>query len=256
MIKTITASIFFAFIFVFGAYASDVSFGVANYLSIVDKNVIDGNIVSSTKQGFVLSKTAYDPTIVGVYTENPAIAFKNDVNDPLARYAVASSGNVQVTVSAVNGPIKKGDYVTSSKIPGVGMKAKVSGYLIGTALEDYNSSNPTEVGKINIALRIQYLIIRSTTLRSNLFDILSLSALASYEEPLVVFKYFIAALVVVLSFTFGFFLFGRIATKGVEALGRNPLAAKMIQIGIFLNMLIAIAIMASGMGIALFVLRL
>ena len=59
---------------------------------------------------------------------------------------------------------------------------------------------------------------------------------------------------VVASFVFGILHFGKMAKSGVEALGRNPLAAKTIQFGILLNVLIAIVIMALGLGIAYLVL--
>ncbi|MGI5826506.1 MAG: hypothetical protein ACOX50_03780 [Patescibacteria group bacterium] len=86
-------------------------------------------------------------------------------------------------------------------------------------------------------------------------DILKLSSLATYEEPRTVFKYVMAALVVVLSFVLGFLSFGRVASRGIEALGRNLLAGKMIQFGIIVNVAITIAIVASGLGVALFILR-
>jgi F0F1-type ATP synthase membrane subunit c/vacuolar-type H+-ATPase subunit K len=71
-----------------------------------------------------------------------------------------------------------------------------------------------------------------------------------------VFKYFIAALIVFASFFFGFYIFGRVAGKGVEALGRNPLASKMIEMGIVMNVVITVVIILSGLGLALVILRL
>ncbi|HRN96392.1 MAG TPA: hypothetical protein PLD54_03025, partial [Candidatus Levybacteria bacterium] len=76
------------------------------------------------------------------------------------------------------------------------------------------------------------------------------------EEPTTVFKYFLAGLIMVLAFVIGFFSFGRIANTGIEALGRNPLASRMIQLGIMLNVLITVAIIASGLVMAYFVIRL
>jgi hypothetical protein len=85
---------------------------------------------------------------------------------------------------------------------------------------------------------------------------LNLTAVATTEEPTVVFKYFLAGMILLLSFVIGFFSFGRIANTGIEALGRNPLAAKIIQLGIMLNVLITVAIIGSGLVMAYFVLRL
>ncbi len=56
---------------------------------------------------------------------------------------VALSGRVPVIVSTENGPIKPGDYLTTSTIPGVAMKATKGGSIIGTAMAVFDSE---EVG--------------------------------------------------------------------------------------------------------------
>jgi F0F1-type ATP synthase membrane subunit c/vacuolar-type H+-ATPase subunit K len=48
----------------------------------------------------------------------------------------------------------------------------------------------------------------------------------------------------------GFIYFGKVARSGVEALGRNPLAARLIQFGIFINLLLTFGIMLLGGVIA------
>jgi hypothetical protein len=47
---------------------------------------------------------------------------------------VGLAGRVPVKVSTKNGDIKPGDYITTSDIPGVGMKATEPGRVIGKAL--------------------------------------------------------------------------------------------------------------------------
>ncbi len=47
---------------------------------------------------------------------------------------VGLSGRVPVKVSTKNGDIQPGDYITTSDIPGVGMKATEAGRVIGKAL--------------------------------------------------------------------------------------------------------------------------
>lgn len=49
--------------------------------------------------------------------------------------AVALAGRVPVKVDASFGPISPGDYLTSSPVPGVAMKARGPGPVVGTALE-------------------------------------------------------------------------------------------------------------------------
>ena len=47
---------------------------------------------------------------------------------------VGLSGRVPVKVSTKNGDIRPGDYITTSDIPGVGMRATRAGHVIGKAL--------------------------------------------------------------------------------------------------------------------------
>lgn len=236
-----------------GVSSIDTSFGIANYLPITNSVVNDGDLVSFSRTGYFLSKIPYDPFVVGVVTDNPAVSLQ--MNATTKTYPVATTGNAFVNVTTLNGNIKKGDPITSSTIPGVGMKATNTGYIIGTSSENYSSSNTKAVKKISFVLNVHYYISRST-FQIGIFDVFNLSALATYEEPIQAFKYFITALIVILSFTFAFFSFARTANKGLEAIGRNPLASRMIQIGILINILIAIAIILVGLFVAYIVIRL
>lgn len=47
---------------------------------------------------------------------------------------VGLAGRVPVKVSTKNGDIQPGDYITTSDIPGIGMKATDAGRVIGKAL--------------------------------------------------------------------------------------------------------------------------
>jgi hypothetical protein len=233
--------------------ASFTTSGIANYLPILDSSVRDGDIVSFSPQGYSLSHIPYDPLIVGVVTDHPAISL--ETNGPKKSYPVISNGQVDVLVSDANGAIKKGDAVTTSLQPGIGMKATKSGYVIGAALKDFTPSKPHQTGKIPVTLDSHYLAVKGS-IDTSLFDILHLSTIATYEEPLQVFKYVIAAVVLVMSFLFGFLIFSRAVNKGIEALGRNPLAGRMIQLGIVFNTTVTIVIVGAGILIAYLVLRL
>jgi hypothetical protein len=100
-----------------------------------------------------LSRIPYDQTLIGVVTTNPGIVMDNnlvDLNFNAAsrnspnRPAVALAGRVPVKVSTVNGAIQPGDYITSSEIPGVGIKAIKAGATIGKALEGFECP-PAEI---------------------------------------------------------------------------------------------------------------
>ncbi len=234
-------------------YASNTSFALANYLPVTDKNVSDGAIVSFTPKGYFLSKSGYDPLSFGVVTSHPAISLQ--VQQNANTYPVVSTGDTLVQVTTINGDIKKDDPITTSQIPGSGMKATQTGYIIGVSLENYASNNKKQVKLISVRLNFHYNLTQSSV-KSGFFDVLNASTFATYQEPIKAFQYVVAAVVVILSFVMSFFLFARTANKGIEALGRNPLASKMIQVGIFLNVAIAISIVVAGIIVAFIVLKL
>ena len=81
------------------------------------------------------STTPYDNTVIGVVSTKPGIRLSQD--NSTDSQPVAISGRVPVKVSTINGNISKGDFLTSSSIPGVAMKATKPGQVIGKALEDF-----------------------------------------------------------------------------------------------------------------------
>lgn len=232
--------------------AKDFSFGFANYYTIVDQKITDGDIICATSNAYTLCKKEYDSSIIGVVAKNPAVSLQTS-DDISGKYPVVTSGNALVLVSTQNGEIKKGDPLTTSTTPGVGMKANKTGYVIGLANEDLKGNNTKT---ISVALNIHYFLSNgkgSMGVTKNLSDIFTLSQMATFEQPTVVFKYLVAALVMILSIVLGFLTFSRTAVKGVEALGRNPLAGRLIQLGIGLNVLITISIIGAGLVMAYFI---
>ena len=105
-----------------------------------------GTLVSLDTQSQTLkvkpTDAAFDSNMIGVVVDNPGLDLGNGTVDG-ARVAI--SGRAWVKVAS--GPIKIGDYLTSSSTPGVGMKATQSGRVIGIALEPYNG---TEIGEIMV----------------------------------------------------------------------------------------------------------
>ena len=91
-----------------------------------------------------ISKTAYDPLIIGVATGNHQPKKMNDF--------VCTEGVIEIKYNSENGIIKNGDLLTTSSEPGVAMKAIKSGMMIGIALEDATSSS----GLIKTRILLQY----------------------------------------------------------------------------------------------------
>lgn len=227
--------------------------GVARMVEVKDKNVKDGSILTYSPQGAVPSDTAYDPQVLGVVTRNAGIIL-NTVGDDKT-VPVIADGIVFVIVSSQQGAIKKGDQIASSTIAGVGVKAVKSGYVLGSAMEDYTNSDPKKTGLIAVSLNLHYFNSKPT-LAGTLSDIFKIAILPTKDSPAPVFKYIVAALVVLGSLVLGFLTFGRTAAKGVEALGRNPAASAVIHLGIIFNVGLVVIIVGAGLLIGFLILRL
>ncbi len=107
-----------------------------------------GDVVSIAEdedERITLSKKEYDSKVVGVVSENPGLIIGvGDKNKELVPLALV--GRVPCKVTNINGPIKRGDLLTTSPIPGYAMKATKSGPVIGKALQNFNGKK----GKILI----------------------------------------------------------------------------------------------------------
>ena len=124
--------------------------------------IIAANI--SKSDTYMVSNTAYNEVCIGVYSENPTLT----LNDPNSGIPVALAGRVPVLVTAINGKINVGDYITTSNIPGVGMKADRPCHVIGMALEPYDKN---EEGKILCLIKPGWYNPNNSTLASGEFYI-------------------------------------------------------------------------------------
>lgn len=231
----------------------DASSGVAISVPIKDKNAKDGSIIASALEGYVASKIAYDSSIYGILTLNPATYIANKEGTASANTKpVITFGKANVLVSTINGPIKTNDFITSSDTPGVGQKASINGAVVGTALENYTASDPKKIGKILVIVNPSF----NNSLKTNFLQTIKSASGVTGPFPLGSFRYLIGAIIAIITFVLGFLYFGKVAKTGVEAMGRNPLAGKMIQFEILLNLVITVAIIGIGLGISYLILTL
>lgn len=223
--------------------------GNAVTIDINDEGAVEGSIITATEDGYTRSTKEYDSGLYGVVSESPALLLENVNNEGLT--SVVFSGQTKVIVSDENGEIKRNDFVTSSTTPGVGMKATLNGFVIGTALEDFTNQ---EDGKILINVNPHYHDLSDTVYSRNLFNILSDARRAVFLSPIEALRYTIAALIALFAFIIGFIYFGRVAQRGIEAIGRNPLAGRFIEFSVILNVLLTALIIVVGLAIAYLIL--
>lgn len=231
--------------------AAQISSGIATSIQIIDKDVKEGDIIKTTPKGYRKTTTAYDSAVYGVVTDNPSVSFEN--TSLSNGKPVISRGKVYVNVTGHNGPIVIGDPLTTSPISGKAQKASENGYIIGTAAESFPAKKNSDQGKILVVLNISY----NSTLTpktNNIFKLFSLAADAPYLSPLNALRYVFAALMVLFSFFIAVYFFGRVSTTGVEAIGRNPLAGKMILLSVVFNLSLAGLIVLVGIGVGYIIL--
>jgi hypothetical protein len=116
------------------------------YLTDNPGSYIPGIIVSnSTERDNQVTKSSgkYDSEIMGAITTSPHTVLGQEASTTVR---VALTGRVPVIVSLENGPIKKGDRITSSSINGVGMRAGRPGQVVGKALEDFKGNEEHQIG--------------------------------------------------------------------------------------------------------------
>jgi hypothetical protein len=228
--------------------AASIGVGIAQMIEVRDQEAEEGDLVSFDDKGYYLSNKEYDAAIVGVVVNVPAVSLEEKVTEN-DKYII-TSGTALVKVSTQNGDIKKGDLITTSTSKGIGQKATRDGYIIGNALEDHSGD---EIGKIPVSLHFGF-NTSDVTLRSNLLNNLNLALTSPFQSPVNALRYLLAGLIAIIALGAGLAFFGRVTSRGIEALGRNPLATTAIIISIVINLILALGIMAVGITIAYFVL--
>jgi len=250
-----------SFVLLFGVSvvrAQEAPSGIAVTVPVVDQEAIDGDILCATETGYGRCTVGYDPSIYGVLTASPAVvleATQSATGENLQ--PVSTSGTVLVRVSSRNGTISVGDFVTSSEEPGVGQKSEGAGYVLGSALDPFDTEDPADIGKIYVSLSVRPPGIAATnqsSVRGNLVDTFRQALAAPVLAPLASLRYVLAALVTIIAFTLGFLYFGKVAKSGVEAIGRNPLAGKLIELSVIFNVILTLGIVGVGVGIAYLIL--
>lgn len=239
---------------------------IATTHEVNDPNLVDGDIISlhAESNTFTRSRTPGDMHLYGVYEATPSVVFRTYVDAP----PIMSAGEVYTNMTTINGVIKPGDYVTSSEIPGKGQKATdFSGYMLGMAMEGFDGKNPDTTVRYKDKdypvkqIKVSILIGPSTPSLfrsgSGVFGILNQLGTFSGggEGSIRLMRYLIAALVAAISIGAAFMVFSRNVTKGIESIGRNPLAKANIQAMIVLNSVFVGLLALGGVLLSLAIIR-
>jgi hypothetical protein len=120
-----------------------------NYYT-ADDSINEGDVVtidSTLPAGVKKSVDPYDRAVIGIISTAPGMILDDAIGLGYGRKVpVALAGRVPVKVSNKNGAIQPGDFLTSSDIPGVAMKATKAGPVIGKALTGWSADGIGSIG--------------------------------------------------------------------------------------------------------------
>jgi len=227
--------------------AVDTSSGIAQYV-VVAGETSDGMLICATDSGNAPCTRGYDPNMIGVVADKPAVSFQIETPTD-GTVPIVDSGKAYVRVSGANGALVTGDFVTSSEIAGVAIKSLKSGYVLGTVTENWQPDNPEETKLLPVSIGIKPAIL-STSASNNLVELIKQGMESAFMTPLSALRYVVAGIILILSVSFGLSHFGKLAKSGVEAVGRNPLASKAIQLSVLFNVFLTVGIILVGVAVA------
>lgn len=235
-------------------FAQSQGLGATTVYEIQDAQAVEGDILVTDSKGLTRASKSFDNKMFGVIADKPILVYQNN---NIKGKPVVRSGTAAVNVTNLNGPIKYGDYITSSTVLGKGQKAIESGYVLGIALGDFDGKVAS--GTIPVAIRIEYVELTNPRFISRLFGFVGNSFLENVNDPKkfgTVVRYFAAGLIVLLSFTFGFLTFSRSMIRSTEAIGRNPLARSAILTSMIINISLLVITGIIGITAAILIIRL
>ncbi|OGG11427.1 hypothetical protein A2Z00_05585 [Candidatus Gottesmanbacteria bacterium RBG_13_45_10] len=249
---------------------AQVQFIIARTLTIGDKDAVNGDIVTlDIKTGsLVRTKVVSDPLMYGVLASDSMMVYRTLPTLPVTR-----QGDVFVNVTTLNGPITIGDFVTGSPIAGKGQKAEgVAGYMLGVALGNFDGKNATDsatyqdkkypMGKVKVTVGIGPASPVLTKAAGGILGTLKQLATAimfnisTSKQAERIIRYILAVLIAIVIIYVSYRTFGRNITKGIEAIGRNPLAKGSIQAMIMLNVILLIVSIIAGVILSLVIISL
>lgn len=233
-------------------HAQSYGSSIATTHIILGGNTQAGDIVSFDKntRTFHLTRIPGDKDAFGIVVNSPILFLSNGGSG----VPIVTSGEVPVNVTTQNGPIKVGDYIAPSSIPGKGVKANSSDpYIIGTAMSSFpsvSSSSPSSAKKIyNGSIQMLF--------QHRINPILSLSKQTPKSVAIgkdIIFhivKYILAALIAIGTIYVAFKASGSSIKSGIISIGRNPLAKSSIRSLLVLDTIMVILISVVGLTAAL-----
>lgn len=213
---------------------------IASTVPIEDEAVEAGAVVrySETDDTFTVTKTPRDAQVYGVVNERPALVFVTATT----AVPVVTGGVSDVLVSTENGPVARGDVLTSASRTGYAMRADLEDRAVfAIALEgtDADGLIEAEIG-VEEARALQ---------RERRADALE----QTDDAGLIVStaRAALAAALVLGALGFVLYSFRSVMTSGVLSIGRNPRAKRSVMAATIGSMILAVILIAVVVFVAI-----
>lgn len=174
---------------------------------------------------------------------------------------VAATGQYNVLVSSQNGPIKAGDYLTLSALPGIAMKATAKQTeVVGQATDGFNGKSgvidttdlkstlgnktTASIGRVSANVRVTANPLYKNDNNVPGFLNKAANSIANKQVNPVRIYLSIGVLLATFFITGGMFYGG--IRGGITAIGRNPLAKKAISRGLIQAVVMGLVVLAAG----------
>jgi len=225
-------------------------YGIPSTYDILGENVQSGDIVSFTPitSTYAPSVIPKDEDMFGVIDTTPLVVFRSGIN----KLPIVQIGEVLVNVTTLNGPISIGDSITTSEVPGKGQRfERGEGYILGYALESFDSTKSTTTALVNgeeVTVGTIRVLLNIGPSLDEFSDPLSQATIFVREDGEVetgletIFRYITAALFALGTVFVVLKTFGPNIGRGVISVGRNPLAKTSIQAMVVFNVILILSI--------------
>lgn len=263
-ITTASSILLFLTLFVPHAVYAQGELSVATAQPIANEQYSFGDVVSfdGASGQFVLADEVGDPDMFGVLVQQPLFVYQGGGDGvPIVR-----EGQVSVNATTINGPIERGDAVTSSLVPGKAQRADEStSAVLGTALtplsEADGAATTTAGGQQVTAGTVTVLLnVGSSAAEggagSGAQQQNDLTSGISEATILNIIQYVVAAVIALGSVYIAFRNFMPSIRHGITSVGRNPRAKSSIQTMVLFNIVLIIVISGAGLFIAFLIISL
>jgi hypothetical protein len=225
--------------------------------------IVSGTLVSlkpHTKDVAQLANTTNADTLLGIADSKALVT----ISQTATEVQVVLNGTTTALVSDINGRVRDGDKITVSPVAGVGMKATKSGQVVGiatssasggehrTITDTHGHKHDILVTRVSLQVTVGHYDVPNNSLLPAFLRSIS-NTIAGRDVDVI--RVLLALIVLVLGFASVITIVFSSVRSSITAIGRNPMAAVSVRLGLLEVMLIALLVAVVTLVISYLVLR-